>query len=338
MYRKKITYAAIIISAVIVVIIGWYLIRKKSVVEYRVAGGVAGIRDEFVIRKNGCFNLNWTGSGLVKGSLNNNKLGSIKQVFKENNFLGIDYNPGQSVSDDFYASISYIDGKSSNNIAFGLEALRHFKPNMQVSNILSKLDSVISDILKERKEKITEGYLRVEVQKNRLQKWIFEDDLNLEKSLSIIVGEKRKINIEKEKIPDKIHQYFTAKHSQEVEKYVMKGDSSTLGITGGGLYFQDGKVYGVTAVLNFDDYKESKISSLFVYDETITQWPKGIDIPFTKGEHLMRGDVYKQAKNFTDSVKIAQFYKSLENDAAVYIINLIPKLDSTSLIDNIHCF
>lgn len=310
--------------------------RKDSVVEYTKTGGMAGIRDEFVIRKNGCYGLNWSGSGLINGNLSDDKLSGVKQVFEENDFLNIDYDPSQSVSDDFYASIGYANAKGSNDVAFGLETLRSFKPNNQVSNIFSKLNSVIDEIVNEKREKTTEGYLNIKIQ-GKLQKWILKDEFNLEQSLSTVVGQKRKIDIAKEKIPDKIHQYFISEFSQRVEEYMENKNSSVLGITGGGQYFQDNKVYGVTASLGFDDYKENKISGLYVYDEIISQWPENINIPFAEGKQLIKNNIYKQVKNFTDSVKIAQFYKFLENNAAVYIINLTPKLDATSYIDNARC-
>lgn len=316
-------------------------IEKESIIEYIVSGGIAGIGNKFIVNKNGCFDLNWD-SGLIKGNLDSDKLGSIKQVFEDNDFLSIDYNPGQSVSDDFYVSLNYDNGKNSNNVVFGIETLRHYKPNRQISNIITKLDSVINEIIKDGEEKTNEGYLNVEVRENVLHKWIFYDNFNLEQllSTSTVIGKTgkiRTIKIKKENIPDKIHQYFISEYSQKVEEKMRNGDSTLLGITGGGLYFQQNKVYGVSASLEFDDYKENKISSLDIYDEIILQWPDNIDIPLISGKHFIKGDIYNQVKVFTGFDKSAYSYRLLENNSDTYIITLEPKLDTLSLDDNSGC-
>lgn len=314
-------------------------LEQNAIIEYKMTGGETGIHDFFLIYEGGCFNLNWAGSGHIKGHLDENKVRNIKQTFEENDFLNIHYKTSSIVSDDFYASIIYKSGENSNEIAFGLEVLKHYQPNPLVSNTLVELNKVISEIIKERTETATEGYLSIEIRKDKLKEWPFKDELNLEQLLLTAGNKKGGVDITKDNIPDKIHKYFISTYSQIIEDKLNKKDSSTLGMAPFALYFQNSTtVYRIATLIDFSDYKANKISKLYITTEThIAQWPSTIDIPLIQGRHIIEDDVYKQTKAFLDSVKVAQFYRLLNNDAETYIITLTPKIDSVSFKDDYMC-
>lgn len=182
-----------------------------AIIEYTIAGGIAGIQEETIIDDNGLSELCHGGGFILHYQLTESQLYKLKSMFSEADFFNLrnEYVPSRPIMDGFYYSITYTTDSKTKTITAATGA--------KFPNELEKLIEMLHELNSIIRSNADAGTLLIRWEYT-IKEWLFTNNIKLEDNLQ------NRVYTDGSEVFKEIFRFFKELQQNDINALFWEGD------------------------------------------------------------------------------------------------------------------